>query len=96
MIWETDVVVCCMKLLYTVLDFSPMALETDDHLKEHELSIVPVWFVYYTATNSKTADENIVYNGTVMLNAVIRESIYSEMYGPEENEYLYPHAKDLG
>ena len=95
-IWETDVVVYCMELAYTVLDPSPVVWGTDSQLKEHELTIVPVWVVYYTATNSKTADEDIVYDGTVMLNAVTGKSIYSEMYGPEENDYLYPHAKDPG
>lgn len=94
-VWETDVVVYCMELAYTVLDPTPLE-QYDEHLETHELTIVPVWVVYYTATNSKTADENIVYNGTVMLNAVTGKSIYSEMYGPEENDYLYPHAKDLG
>ena len=94
-IWETDVVVYCMELAYMVLDPTPLEW-FDDHLETHELTIVPVWVVYYTATNSKTADENIVYNGTVMLNAVTGRSIYSETYGPEENDYLYPHAKDPG
>jgi len=96
-VWETDVVVYCMELAYTVLD--PMPLEnrgTDPTHYTHELTIVPVWNVYYTATNSKKSDENIVYDGMVMLNAVTGKSIYSEMYGPEENDYLYPHAKDLG
>lgn len=94
-VWETDVVVYCMELAYTVLDSTPLEWY-DPHLETHELTIVPVWNVYYTATNSKTADENIVYGGTVMLNAVTGESIYSEMYGPEESEYLYPYAKDPG
>ncbi|MBR5975940.1 MAG: hypothetical protein IK020_12240 [Clostridiales bacterium] len=96
-VWETDVVVYCMELAYTVLDpypYDPFSI--DEHLETHELTIVPVWIAYYTATNSKTTDGEIVYNGTVMVNAVNGESIYSEMYGPEENEYLYPHAKDPG
>ena len=94
-VWETDVVVYCMELAYMVLDPTPYE-QYDDHLETHELTIAPVWVAYYTVTNSRTADENIVYGGTVMLNAVTGESIYSEMYGPEENDYLYPHAKDPG
>ncbi len=96
-VWETDVVVYCMELAYTVMD--PMPLEnrgTDSTHYAHELTIVPVWNVYYIATNSRKSDEDIVYGGMVMLNAVTGESIYSEMYGPEENDYLYPHAKDPG
>ncbi|MBR5975683.1 MAG: hypothetical protein IK020_10945 [Clostridiales bacterium] len=88
-VWETDVVVYCMELSYAVLDPCPLDPYEDD-LDSHELTMVPVWNVYYTATNSKVADENVVYSGTVMVSAVTGESIYSEMYGPDENEYLYP------
>ncbi len=93
-VWETDVVVYCMELAYTVLDPTPVVWQ-DEHLETHELTIVPVWVVYYTATNSRTADENIVYNGAVMLNAVTGKSIYSERYGPGDDD-LYPHLKDPG
>lgn len=88
----TDVEVYCMELSYAVMDPNPVDYE---NRQSHELTLVPVWKVYYTVTNSDRANPDIVFSGEVFINAVTGESLYSETYGPEENELLYPGAKEI-
>ena len=88
----TDVEVYCMELSYAVMDPNPVDYE---NRQSHELTLVPVWKVYYTVTNSDRANPDIVFCGEVFINAVTGESLYSETYGPEENEYLFPGAKEI-
>lgn len=91
-IYGTDVEVYCMELSYAVMDPNPVDYE---NRQSHELTLVPVWKVYYTVTNSDRANPDIVFCGEVFINAVTGESLYSETYGPEENEFLYPGAKEI-
>ena len=93
-IWETNVEVYCMELAYAVMDPCPEENSEDQHLETHELTIVPVWVAYCTATDSRTANPDIVTEGTVLINAVTGESMYSETNGWGENSYLFPHAND--
>ena len=92
-IWEKDVEVYCMELAYAVLDPCPL-IEDDPSLAEHELSLVPVWEVYYTITDPM--NDEMVSNGRVMINAVTGESLYSKRWGMDENEYLYPNVHAPG
>lgn len=88
----TDVEVYCMELSYAVMDSEPFDYENRD---KHVLTIVPVWKVYYTVTNSTYANEDIVSYGEVYLNAVTGDSLYSSKYGPFANEKLYPGEDEI-
>ncbi|MCR5057285.1 MAG: hypothetical protein K6A81_01525 [Clostridiales bacterium] len=93
-IWETDIEVYMMELTYVVLDPEPLedGVDGDPTLGSHELTLVPVWEVYFTVADQK--DERLLEERTLMINAVTGESLYSETYGPNENEALYPHLHD--
>lgn len=94
-IWGTTVEIYCMELTYVVLDSSPRnSNESEESRKLHELFLVPVWEVYYYISNPK--DEQVFFDGTVMVNAVTGESLYSDSYGPEENTLLYPDLLQVG
>lgn len=86
-IWETEVSVYMMELSYVVLDPEPYE-ENDPNLSSHELTLVPVWEVYFTVMDPH--DTRLLQNRKIMINAVTGESLYSENYGPDENEVLYP------
>ena len=92
-IWEMDIEVYLMELSYVVLD--PEPLEDDDpDLASHELTLVPVWEVYVTVTDPE--NEQLLQTRKLMINAVTGASLYSDKYGPDENEVLYPHLHDPG
>ena len=86
-IWETEVEVYMMELSYVVLDPEPYE-KNDPDLASHELTLVPVWEVYFTVMDPH--DTRLLQNRQIMINAVTGESLYSEEYGPDENEVLYP------
>lgn len=91
-IWETDIEVYLMELSYVVLDPEPYE-DDDPTLLEHELSLLPVWEVYFTVADPD--DERLLETRKLMINAVTGESLYSETYGPRENEALYPHMNEI-
>lgn len=86
-VWETEVEVYMMELSYVVLDPEPYE-ENDPNLSSHELTLVPVWEVYFTVMDPH--DTRLLQNRKIMINAVTGESLYSKTYGPDENEVLYP------
>ncbi|MBR5975938.1 MAG: hypothetical protein IK020_12230 [Clostridiales bacterium] len=88
-IWEKDVEVYCMELTYAAFDPCPRDFEeTEEDHQLHNLTLVPVWEVYYSITNPEN-DTSVSY-GMVMINAVTGESLYSNEYGPNTNTELYP------
>lgn len=97
-IWGKDIVVYCMELSYAVLDPTPRLEPGDPEFEkkhaETELTLVPVWEVYYTVTDPD--NDSIVGNGMVMVNAVTGESLFSDEYGYQKNEKLFPHLHDPG
>ena len=82
-----------MELSYVVLDPEPLEYDDPD-LASHELTLVPVWEVYVTVTDPE--NEQLLQTRKLMINAVTGESLYSDKYGPNENEELYPHMHDPG
>lgn len=88
-IWGKKVEVYCAELTYVVLDTSPRNDdESEEDRKHHELYLIPVWELYYIITDP--ANDQTLFNGQTMINAVTGESLYSEAYGPDENSFLYP------
>ncbi|MBR5417085.1 MAG: hypothetical protein IK109_03510 [Clostridiales bacterium] len=92
-IWEMDIEVYLMELSYVVLDPEPLEYDDPD-LASHELTLVPVWEVYVTVTDPE--NEQLLQTRKLMINAVTGASLYSDKYGPNENEVLYPHLHDPG
>lgn len=90
-IYGTDIEVYCMELSYALFDSDPF----DDNLDTHEITMIPVWKVYYIVTNSIYANEDIVSYGELFINAVTGDSLYSDNYKPYGNEHLFPGANDI-
>lgn len=88
-IWGKDIEIYCAELVYLPLDAQPYKMdESEDSLFQHEISLVPVWEIYYTITN--TENETTVEYGSLPINAVTGKSMYSEEYGADENKGLFP------
>ncbi|MBO4475068.1 MAG: hypothetical protein IK020_02395 [Clostridiales bacterium] len=95
-VWETDIEVYLMELTYAVLETDPFNPDFEEamlNLDEHEVTLVPVWEVYVTVADPK--DERLLTTRKVMINAVTGESLYSDNWGPDENEELYPHMNEI-
>lgn len=96
-IWGKTVEVYCMELSYVALDSNPRLCdengynEPEEDRMKHELTLVPVWEVYYIITNPK--NETTVADGKVMINAITGQSLYSNQYGPNQNKDLYPELE---
>jgi hypothetical protein len=87
-IWDESIEIYCIELTYIALDTCPRdADEADDSKRQHPVYLVPVWQVYYIASNPET--NKIVVDGTLVINAVTGESLYSDEFGPDNAE-LYP------
>ena len=88
-IFGKNIEVYCAELVYAVFDPSPRnADESEEDKKSHDLYLIPVWEIYYIITDLN--NEQILFDGKIMINAVTGDSLYSDTYGPEENEDLYP------
>ena len=96
-IWGKAVEVYCMELSYVALDPNPRLCdengynEPEEDRMKHELTLVPVWEVYYIITNPK--NDTTVADGKVMINAITGQSLYSNQYGPNQNKDLYPELE---
>lgn len=84
-IWGKNVEVYCVELCYAALDSSypRKSDESEEDIMQHEVFLVPVWEVYYIITNPE--NELTISSGTVMINALTGESLFSDEYGPGEN-----------
>ena len=88
-VWGMRAEIYCMELTYVALDPNPKDPgETEESKQQHKLSLIPVWEVYYYVTNPK--NEETIYNGRLMINAITGKSMFSDTYGPGENTTLYP------
>ena len=87
-----------MELSYAALDPTPRLepgdADFENNHSETILTLVPVWEVYYTITDPN--NDSVVGNGMVMINAITGESLFSDEYGYQQNEKLFPHLHDPG
>ena len=93
-IWEKDIEVYCMELVYVALDPNPLiGDESDESHQSHELYLVPAWEVYYSISDSRTEK---VSSGMLLINAVTGKSFFSDQYGHDKNTDLYPDLLEPG
>ena len=99
-IWGKNVSVYCMELSYVALDSTPRYYdkngqrESDADRINHDLTLIPVWEVYYYITNPQNV--TTVADGMIMINAITGKTLYSNTYGPNENTFLYPELEEYG
>lgn len=88
--WGKDIEIYCMELAYFSLDPNPSDMnESQESKAQHSMYLVPVWKAYYTCTDPKS---NMIIGGSLMINAVTGETLFSSTIGQGMNEDLY---KDL-